>query len=94
MLNDDLKSALVDRDFDRATLLILEWGTSVKDTLNAAKGELELRRVFDAAQTFARESLCLASVVRAHIAGELEANKGSFLYRDADLERPRWRVSA
>jgi hypothetical protein len=94
MTKEDLKTALLNRDFERAQTLIAEWGSSVKSAMKVATNESELRRVFEEAQALAQEYMCLARVVRAHIAAEWDSNSGSFLYRETELERPRFRFNA
>jgi hypothetical protein len=95
MRNDqELRSALLERDFTRAQSLITAWGNAVSAEIKAASGETERRRILEEARSFGEQSLYLAQVVRAHIATELNANSASFLYADAELELPRWRLSA
>jgi hypothetical protein len=94
MNKEELKTALANRDFDRAQALILEWGTSVKAGIRAASGQSERQRIFDDAVSFAEDNIYLTRVIRAHIAAELQANSASFLYRDTDLEQPRWQIRA
>jgi len=91
MTTDELKSALLDRDFDKAQSLINAWGASIRRAIKAAPGDAERYRILEDAQAFAEQHLYLARVVRAHIATELQANSASFLYASAELEQPRWR---
>ena len=94
MNKEELKTALANRDFDRAQELILEWGTSVRAKIRAASGQTERKRIFDDAASFAEDNMYLIRVVRAHIAAELQANSASFLYRDTNLEQHHWQISA
>jgi hypothetical protein len=94
MIEDEIKTALLDRDFDRAQSLIGEWGKSIAVAMQAAAGEAARRRIYDEARTVVESNTYLARVVRAQIATELHANSASFLYRNADLEQPRWQIKA
>jgi hypothetical protein len=91
---EELRSALLERDFTLAQSLVRAWGDAVSAEMKAASGEAERRRILEEARSFGEQNLYLAQVVRAHIATELNANSASFLYADADLELPRWRLSA
>jgi hypothetical protein len=90
---EELKAALLNRDFYQAEFLIGEWGKSVTGEMKAASGETERRRILDDACAFAEQNICLTRVIRAHISAELQANSASFLYVDPNLEQPRWRLS-
>ena len=94
MQKEELKTAFLNRDFDRAQALLNEWAQDVSVGIKAAQGDAQRRRIFDEACSFAEGNICLARVVRAHIATELQANSGSFLYQDSDLEPTRWQIKA
>jgi hypothetical protein len=94
MKKEDLKAALVTRDFERAQNLIAEWGARVREDIKAASTQAERQRIFDDALAFAEGNVYLTRVVRAHISAELQANSASFLYRDAESEQHRWQIKA
>jgi hypothetical protein len=93
MSQQELKAALLERAFDRALVLIEEWGARVRAEMKAAGSRSERQRILDGALAFGQQNLYLAQVVRAQVATELRANSASFLYNDAALEQPRWRLS-
>ncbi len=92
--SDELKSALLNRDFDRVQALIGTWRDEILRCLRTASGSAERCRILEEARSLGEQNLYLARVVRAHIATELQANSASFLYADTELEQPRWRVRA
>jgi hypothetical protein len=91
--NEELKSALLNRDFTLAQTLIRAWGKTVANQLRAATGETERRCIFEAAIESGNRNMVLAQVVRAHIASELQSNTASFRYLQPDLEPPHWRLN-
>jgi hypothetical protein len=93
-LRQQLKAALLNRDFPQAQTLIEEWGKLVARSMQAAGSEAKRRQLLDEAVTLGQQSLYLARVVRANIVSELHANSASFLYADSSLEQPRWHLSA
>jgi len=90
--SEELKNALLNRDFERAQSLISAWGEEISWSVKAASGPAERYRILEDARSFLEQHLYLARVVRAHIATELKANSASFLYANTELEQPRWRV--
>lgn len=94
MISDELKQAILNRDFDRAQELIAAWGQDIRARMRTAAGSTELRRIHEDATSFGEETLYLAHIIRSQIATELQANSASFLYRDADLKQNRWQIQA
>jgi hypothetical protein len=94
MIKEEIKAAYLNRDFERAQLLMAEWCKQVAIEMKTASSKRELRQKYDEAHAFIQENIYLVRVVRAQIATELQSNSASFLYRDADSERHRWRISA
>jgi len=92
MTSDQLRNALINRDFDQVQSLIGEWRKSILSALTTAPSAAERCMILDDARAFGEEHLYLARVVRAHIATELQANSASFVYAGTDLEQPRWRL--
>jgi len=92
MTREELKDALLNRDFDRAQSLISAWGEAISRSMKAASGSAERYRILEDAQSFVEQHLYLARIVRARIATELQSNSASFLYSNTELEQPRWRV--
>jgi arginine repressor len=92
MRKEELKDALLNRDFERAQALISAWREAISASMKAASDSAERYRILEDAQSFLEQHLYLARVVRTHIATELKANSASFLYRNTELEQPRWRV--
>jgi len=90
--DEELKDALLNREFERAQSHISAWREAVAESMKTASGSAERYRILEDAQAFLEQHLYLARVVRAHIATELQANSASFLYANTELEQPRWRV--
>ncbi len=93
-MTEELKSALLNRDFEHVEILLNEWSESLARDMKAAPNVVERCRILEDAHAFVQQHLYLARVVRANIATELQANSASFLYAGPELEQPRWRVKA
>ena len=93
-MDEELRIAILNRDFERAQSIIAERTKAIASEVKAATGAVQRRRILEEAVDRAEQDLCLARVIRAHIASELKANSASFLYAESELEQPRWRVSA
>jgi hypothetical protein len=94
MRKEDLKNALLNRDFDKAQSLINEWAALAKAQIRGASGQSERQRIFDEAVSFAQDHIFLTRVVRAHLATELKVNSASLLYHDADSVQHHWQINA
>ncbi len=92
MTSEDLRTALLNRDFERAQRLIRQWGEEAAQRIAECRSPEERRRIFDDARAFGEQNLYLAQVVRAHISAELHANSASFLYAGSNPEQSRWNV--
>lgn len=94
MKEEDLKTAIANRDFARVRELSEAWGCELRAQLASAIDRQEREEIYASARLFAESSLMLVRVIRAQIAVERESVSAWLQYSSAELEQPRWQIQA
>lgn len=94
MNGEEVKTAILNRNFTLAQELFEEWGTRVKQLIKLASGNQERKEIYERARLFAETNLLLTRVIRAQIASERSTLSAWVQYSDFDLEQHRWQIRA
>lgn len=87
-----LEQALHSGDFGAATPLVREYSTNVRAQLLQAATAPERARLFRNALENLERFLCLARVMRSHLAARLQAVSGGAVYHAPERHQHTWHI--
>jgi hypothetical protein len=96
-MNDQaLAQALQTGDFPAVQAAAVEYGRGIRAQMEAADDPARRASIYHDALETLQNHLHLARVLRAHLAAQIQANAGSCLYAQPDVQadRHRWQVEA